>query len=402
MRRGAVRQEPVATWHKIGAVAVGLLAGYVIGGALMETTDMFMSTPVSAPVTLGGNGATTQSAASTKPAGDTIHSMITSSGSPYQNFQGRIMYGTYKIVQRMPGGEKLTGFTRILHRTKPDELMDEIPTFRANPLHPQCDEWCDFPVADRPNAVAQWIAAAATNPGMIKGAWVLLLECDYVWMKPVAAPDAYDAKMTGFQFMFDYIMPDHPDAAPLMTKLSDGRVPPEAIPRSGPAPVMIRYTDLAGVVPEWERVTAKIEADPVAVKVLDWVREMYAWDIALALRNVTLVTESPPKSRLIAQPPHDLVMGEAAMCHYTWGALYYDDPPTKKHEIWRWEKRDYTSREVALKVPMLPMPPKEWKDGWVIQDGLPVTRELHQTLTAMIGRMNEAIVTLPDLSHKAV
>jgi hypothetical protein len=70
----------------------------------------------------------------------------------------------------------------------------QIPTFRANPLHPKCDEWCDFPVADRPNAVKQWIDAAAKDPSMIKGAWILLLECDYVWMRPVQAPDAYDAK----------------------------------------------------------------------------------------------------------------------------------------------------------------------------------------------------------------
>lgn len=34
-------------------------------------------------------------------------------------------YGTYKLVQKMPGGEGLVGFTRILHRTRPDLLMDE-------------------------------------------------------------------------------------------------------------------------------------------------------------------------------------------------------------------------------------------------------------------------------------
>ena len=37
-----------------------------------------------------------------------------------------LRYGTYKLVQRMPGGEGLVGFTRILHRTKPDLLMDEV------------------------------------------------------------------------------------------------------------------------------------------------------------------------------------------------------------------------------------------------------------------------------------
>ncbi|GFH17753.1 uncharacterized protein HaLaN_14448 [Haematococcus lacustris] len=67
-----------------------------------------------------------------------------------------LRYGTYKLVQAMPGGEKLTGFTRVMHRTTDDFLMDEVPTFRAQPLHPKCDEYCDFPVADRANAVVQW------------------------------------------------------------------------------------------------------------------------------------------------------------------------------------------------------------------------------------------------------
>ena len=42
-------------------------------------------------------------------------------------------YGTYKLVQRMPGGEGLVGFTRILHRTKPDLLMDEARPRQAPP-----------------------------------------------------------------------------------------------------------------------------------------------------------------------------------------------------------------------------------------------------------------------------
>ena len=35
-------------------------------------------------------------------------------------------YGTYKLVQKMPGGERHTGFTRILHRMKEDELFEEV------------------------------------------------------------------------------------------------------------------------------------------------------------------------------------------------------------------------------------------------------------------------------------
>ena len=58
-----------------------------------------------------------------------------------QNYQLRIAYATYKLIQQMPGGERHVAFTRILHRTKPDQLMEEIETFRADPLQPNCDDW---------------------------------------------------------------------------------------------------------------------------------------------------------------------------------------------------------------------------------------------------------------------
>ena len=44
----------------------------------------------------------------------------------------------------------------------------QVPTWRANPLHPKCDTWCDFPVADRANAVAQWITAAKADSSLIQ------------------------------------------------------------------------------------------------------------------------------------------------------------------------------------------------------------------------------------------
>ena len=34
--------------------------------------------------------------------------------------------GTYNLARKMPGGEKLVAMTRILHRTTPDEVMDEV------------------------------------------------------------------------------------------------------------------------------------------------------------------------------------------------------------------------------------------------------------------------------------
>lgn len=61
----------------------------------------------------------------------------------------------------------------------------QFPTFRAYPLQPECDTWCEFPVKDRPNAVMQWLMAAEQHPDLVQGAWLLMLESDYVWMKPL-------------------------------------------------------------------------------------------------------------------------------------------------------------------------------------------------------------------------
>ena len=44
----------------------------------------------------------------------------------------------------------------------------QVPTFRAQPLTPACDAWCEFPVSDRPNAVRQFFDAAAQQPSLIK------------------------------------------------------------------------------------------------------------------------------------------------------------------------------------------------------------------------------------------
>jgi hypothetical protein len=44
------------------------------------------------------------------------------------------MYHWFKEARRAPGGDEMGGFTRILHSGKPDEFVDEIPTFVADPL----------------------------------------------------------------------------------------------------------------------------------------------------------------------------------------------------------------------------------------------------------------------------
>lgn len=162
-----------------------------------------------------------------------------------------------------------------------DELSPFIPTFRAIPLHPgawellqgrpaaackarllpltvpgppplpaECDGGrpvlCRYPVADRANAVRQFLAAADLNPALIKvGAvqaiargcclpasvlgspspplrpphpatpatrqapWLLLIESDFLFARPVAAPGtAEDPGVRSQAFFYTYIFPE--------------------------------------------------------------------------------------------------------------------------------------------------------------------------------------------------
>ena len=61
-----------------------------------------------------------------------LHTVLTSSGNAYMNWQTRIMYQTYKKHASEPGSI-LKAFTRILHRGRDDELMLEVPTMRFDP-----------------------------------------------------------------------------------------------------------------------------------------------------------------------------------------------------------------------------------------------------------------------------
>ncbi|KAL4517798.1 hypothetical protein Ndes2526B_g02196 [Nannochloris sp. 'desiccata'] len=327
--------------------------------------------------------------------GDTIHVLLTSGGGAYQNFQSRMMYGTYHMVRKLPEGQKLVAFTRILHRVKTDALMKEIPTFHAKPLQPECDVWCDFPPASRPDAVRQFFDAAKKRPSMIKAPWVFMTECDYVWIKPVTAPRAEDMASKSIAFLFTYIQPTNPGIIDVIERLHPGR-PSSEIPPTGPAPALMRVHEWLSIMPHWERITASIEEDKDAKEKLGWVREMYAFSIACALENVNLELQLPPNSPLMIQPPADVDIGDAAIMHYTWGNIISDKDGK---EVWRFDKREYTDDKWEKNPEKLPEVPLYDADaGWKLQDGVEVTLNLRDTLTMMIKTMNEAIKKLQPLA----
>ena len=75
--------------------------------------------------------------------------------------------------------------------------MGEVPTVRVDSLHAACDKWCEFPVADRPNAVAAWLK---TDDSRL-GDWIFMIETDYVWMR-APPPPAPTAKPQAFHFHY--------------------------------------------------------------------------------------------------------------------------------------------------------------------------------------------------------
>jgi hypothetical protein len=71
------------------------------------------------------------------------------------------------------------------------------------------------------------------------------------------------------------------------------------------------------------------------------------------LQGVKLVSKLPPESQLMVQPPADHSLGMAALCHYTWGSIFKDKNDSNR-EVWKFDKRFFTSQTDALKVSISP------------------------------------------------
>ena len=73
---------------------------------------------------------------------------------------------------------------------------------------------------------------------------MLMIETDYVWMKPLQAPQAEDISSASLAFPFGYINPQHPNIEGVMRKMYPAEKGPLSdVPGSGPAPVMMRLAD---------------------------------------------------------------------------------------------------------------------------------------------------------------
>jgi len=55
----------------------------------------------------------------------------------------------------------------------------------------------------------------------------------------------------------------------------------------------------------------------------------------------------------------------------------------------------------TMQIPQFKLPPQPWEEGWKLQDGVPINKDLHNLMTAMLTQMNKASAGLPELASAA-
>ena len=165
---------------------------------------------------------------------------------------------------------------------------------------------------------------------------------------------------------------------------------------TGPCPLVVG-TELFvdKIVPLWVDYTHRVEEDEEAKADWGWVREMYAYSLAVAELGIKHHIPSVDEGNtLMSQPPADQSPKNTAMLHYTWGTELREGKKLNSTSeiIWEFDKRLFSG---GMPHRHLPMPPKNLPvdpsmNYWV-QDGTKVTRELLAYLKLMIGLMNGAI-----------
>ena len=74
--------------------------------------------------------------------------------------------------------------------------------------------------------------------------WLLMIETDYVWIRPLQAPAAQDPGARAMAFPFSYIAPQTPSIEGVMRKMYPAdRGAIADVPGTGPAPVLMRFQE---------------------------------------------------------------------------------------------------------------------------------------------------------------
>ncbi|KAI3837900.1 hypothetical protein MKX03_019415 [Papaver bracteatum] len=291
-----------------------------------------------------------------------FHIALTATDSSYSQWQCRIMYYWYKKVKDLPGSD-MGGFTRVLHSGKPDNLMDEIPTFVVDPLPAGLDR--GYIVLNRPWAFVQWLEKAN-----IPEEYILMAEPDHIFVKPL--PNLASEKYP-VAFPFFYIKPAENEKN-LRKFYPEEKGPVTDIDPIGNSPVIIKKNLLEKIAPTWMNVSLGMKDDPETDKAFGWVLEMYAYAVGSALHGVQHIL----RKDFMIQPPWDTEMGKTFIIHFTYGCDYSLKGELTYGKIgeWRFDKRSYLRGPPPKN---LPLPPP----------GVP------ESVVTLVKKVNEATSNIP-------
>ncbi|KAI3990056.1 hypothetical protein MKX01_013542 [Papaver californicum] len=268
-----------------------------------------------------------------------FHIALTATDSSYSQWQCRIMYYWYKKVKDLTGSD-MGGFTRVLHSGKPDNLMDEIPTF-------------GYIVLNRPWAFVQWLEKAN-----IPEEYILMAEPDHIFVKPL--PNLASEKYP-VAFTFFYIKPAE-------NEKNLRKFYPE---EKGP-------TLLKKIAPTWMNVSLGMKDDPETDKAFAsihlFTEPMYGYAVASALHGVQHIL----RKDFMIQTPWDTEIGKTFIIHFTYGCDYSLKGELTYGKIgeWRFDKRSYLRGPPPKN---LPLPPP----------GVP------ESVVTLVKKVNEATANIP-------
>ncbi|PHT68415.1 hypothetical protein BC332_28388 [Capsicum chinense] len=291
-----------------------------------------------------------------------FHVALTATDAPYSKWQCRIMYYWYKRMKERSGSD-MGGFTRVLHSGKPDNLMEEIPTFVVDPLPAGLDR--GYIVLNRPWAFVQWLEKAT-----IEEEYILMAEPDHIFANPLPNLARGDHPTA---FPFFYIKPSEHEKI-IRKYYPEDLGPVTNVDPIGNSPVIIKKSILEKIAPTWMNVSLRMKDDPETDKAFGWVLEMYGYAVASALHGVRHIL----RKDFMLQPPWDLEVGKRFIIHYTYGCDYNMKGELTYGKIgeWRFDKRSY------LRGP----PPKNLS---LPPPGVP------ESVVRLVKMVNEATANIP-------
>ena len=351
--------------RKLGALEPRHAAMAAQIASLESTVARLRKAPVpaaaaaAAPAAAAADAADAAAATAACPNRRPFHTVLTATGSTYQQWQSRIMYHHWK-KQRAAGGacSEMEGFTRLCATRdgRPDGLEAEIPSAFTVELSQQVlASHFHFGVLNRPNSVKQLFETAGLLDH-ITSDFMLILETDHVIMRPI--PNLA-TESTPAAFVFGYMFPNAQQDHIIKRYWPEGSY--KDVQPVGPSPVLIHREQLRKIYRKWLDFSLGLRSNGDAEKVIQgWVQEMWGYSIAAASVGVKhrLVEEFQVEPGALSTADQLKDFGKRHyIFHYTYQFEYMlDGTPCQPWNIGEYslDKRHFNDLSPAYPLPPPP------------------------------------------------